>query len=268
MYSSRMPTATPQPPGFPLALVTGASSGIGREVASHLARKGYRTLLVARRVERLESLAAALSAFAPSTPLPADLSDPRAVEPALRAALCDHGPVSVLINNAGFGLCRPFLEHSEQDMRRFMEVHYFAAAALIRVVLPEMLAQGRGHIINISSISAKMAPVGHAPYAAAKSALLSLTQALAAEHAHSGVRFSCVVPGMVRTEFFDHPSYRELAARHGTRAVEPALVARRIVALLEHPRLEICIPRHYRILDFIKAVSPSWAHRLVAAQSR
>lgn len=249
-----------------LALVTGASSGIGHRIASRLAARGFRTLLVARRMDRLERLAAELSATAPSLAVELDLAHAEGVEPAIARLVAEHGAVDVLVNNAGYGMYERFLDHATEDHRRLMEVNYFASVATLRAVLPGMLARGSGHVINIASMSTKMGPWGHAGYAAAKAALVSLTQTLAAEHQGDGIRFSYVNPGIVDTEYFDNlGSLGEVTRRW---RISPDVVADRIVGLLDAPRLELCIPRHYRALDLLKALAPGLAHRIVSRQSR
>ena len=147
-----------------------------------------------------------------------------------------------------------------------MEVNYFASVATLRAVLPGMLERRRGHVINIASMATKMGPWGHAGYAAAKAALVSLTQTLAAEHHGEGVHFSYVNPGIVDTEYFDELG--GLAERVRRWRISPDVAADRIVALLDRPRLELCIPAHYRLIDVLKALHPSLAHRIVRSQSR
>ena len=261
-------TSHRQPESHPLALVTGASSGIGRHVAAQLAGRGYRTILIARRRDRLEALARELSQLAPAIVAPLDLADADTIEPAVNTLLDEHGPPHVLVNNAGYGLYRQFLDCSLDEHRRLMQVNYFAAVSMIRAVLPRMLQAGRGHVINIASIATKTGPWGHGGYAAAKSALVTLTQTLAAEHESAGVHFSYVNPGMVATEFFDAPEYAALAKRYRHRAIAADHVARKIVRLLDRPRLELCIPRHYRVLDWLAALSPGLLARLVGTASR
>lgn len=251
----------------PTALVTGASSGIGAEVATLLAERGYRTVLVARRVDRLADLAARLSALAPSVAVAADLADPGGIEPTLRPALERHGPIEVVVNCAGNGLFAPFLGQSVEQQRRLFEVHYFAPVAITRLVLPDMVRRRRGHVINIASMAAKMGPWGHSSYAAAKAALIAMTQSLAAEHRDDGVQFSYVCPGIVDTAFFARPEYDELRGRVRRYAVSPTMAARRIVGLLDRPRLGITIPGHYRLLDLVAALSPRFASWLVQQHS-
>jgi len=250
-----------------LAVVTGSSSGIGRQVAILLARRGFRLILVARRLDRLNRLVADLGPAANARAMVVDLADANATA-AAADQLASEATVDVLVNVAGFGVCVPFLEHAGSLDRRLMQVHYFAPAALIRAILPGMLARRSGQIINVASIATKVGPWGHGAYAASKSALVAMTQSLASEHIESGVHFSYVNPGIVQTEFFDHESFASMAATVKRRGISSTAAARRIVSLLDHPRLELCIPRHYRVLDWLYALSPSWAHRLVARSSR
>lgn len=257
----------------PIAIVTGATSGIGAEVARLLAHRGYRLLLVGRNCDTLESIARSLAGendgeAPPHVLATLDLETPDAIEPAIQAALPPCCAADVLINCAGVGLYRSFLDSSAADAVRLMNINYFAALELVRAILPGMLQRGRGHIINIASISSKVGPWGHSAYSPAKAALVSLTQTLAAEHAGSGVHFSYVNPGIVDTAYFTNPDVRGLWECVKGRAIPADFVAARIVRLLDRPRLELCVPRHYRALDFLRAIHPSLAHRVVAWQSR
>jgi short-subunit dehydrogenase len=251
--------------GDRLAIVTGASSGIGACVARRLAERGHRTLLVARRADRLGQLAAELARHAPSVAVALDLSRADDVEPAISRLIAEHGTPDVVVNNAGYGRYGLFLDHAPDEHRRLMEVNYFAAVSTLRAVLPPMLLRRRGHVINVASMSTKMGPWGHAGYAAAKAALVSLTQTLAAEHERDGLHFSYVNPGIVDTDYFD--GLGELGPRTSRWRIPPQAVADRIVGLLDSPRLELCVPRHYRALDLLKALHPGLAHRIVRSQS-
>ena len=252
----------------PLAIVTGASSGIGHAVATLLASRRYRTILIARRAERLRQLASELASHAPSVAVPLDLSDTDAVGPVAAALVAEHGPVDVLVNNAGRGLLKPFLDQSPEELDWMMRVHYFAAAALIRAVLPGMLERRQGHVINIGSIATKIGPWGHAAYTAAKSALVSLTQTLAVEYSRDGVHFSYVNPGVIRTEFFDEPSYASMASKVSRHGLSAEAAARRIVSLLDRPRPELVIPRYYRVIDWLNVLCPPLVRHVIARQSR
>jgi hypothetical protein len=249
------------------AVVTGASSGIGAAVAERLAARGYHTLLIGRDEQRLQTVTERCLAHAPSTSLSLDLSQLKAIEPAVTSALNNGAPITVLVNAAGEGIYRPFLEQSIDDHDRLMRVNYGATERMIRMVLPDMLARKRGWIINIASMSAKIGPWGHSGYAAAKSAIVSLTQTLAAEHHDSGVRFSYVNPGIVETRFFTRPDTEAFWSTVRRRAVPVDRAADQIVRLLDRYQLELCIPRHYRLIDAIAAFSPGLAAAMVRRQS-
>jgi hypothetical protein len=260
--------AGPKGDATPLAVVTGASSGIGAAVAERLARRGCRTLLIARRRDRIEELADRLRAHADSLPLSLDLADLDAIGPSLAEALDGRGPAAILVNNAGYGLLSPFVETSMQQHERLMRVNHLSAVRLIDVVLPDMLRAGRGHIINVSSIAARVGPWGHTGYAAAKAALLALSHGLAAECAGTGVHVSGVCPGVIDTEFFDEPSFASLAGEVRRRSRSTDYAARRIVGLLDRPRVELTLPPHYRAVDWLRALSPTYLNRWVAQRAR
>jgi len=266
-YNRRMAASSQSAAQPRHAVVTGASSGIGRAVAGELARRGFTLTLIARRESRLRELAEALPVRTAIDVV--DLADPAAVDAACeRLGRSELGPVDVLVNNAGYGENATVLALEEPDHRRLMQVNYFAPLALIRSVLPGMVERRRGHVINIASIATKFGPGGHGAYTAAKSALVALTQSLAVEHRGQGVHLSYVNPGLIRTEFFERPSYRALADAVARRALPAELAARHIVALLDRPRLEICVPRRYRFAGWITAMSPTWMARIVARESR
>ena len=252
----------------PLAIITGASSGIGHATATGLAQRGYRTVLIARRTDRIEALARTLTQHAPSQAITLDLAHPKAAGDWLKEWVQQHGPVSVLVNNAGVGQYELFLKQSPQAHQRIMDVNYFAPAALIRAALPGMVDQGYGRVISVCSITTRMATWGHAGYCASKNALLALSQTLEAEHRHQGIRFCCVNPGLVKTEFFDDPRYAPLATQIQKHGIHPQCVAKAIVKLIDRPRLEVSVPGLYRVIDWLRALSPTATHRLFANSSQ
>lgn len=250
----------------PWAAITGASSGIGRCVATELARRGFGTILIARREVRLETLAEELRPIAPSRVWPADLSDPAEVE-TLAASLAAHAPaISVLVNGAGIARYES-TEQQEDDFERHLQVNLLAPHRLTCALLPGMKSADSGRIINICSMSAFMGPWGHSGYAASKAALRSFTESLAAERHGSSVRVIGVYPGIVDTPWFDQPTMPRLWERVGHRAVTPERVARAVVRAIERPRLAVFVPWSYRLLPLIAGVSPGLAMRLVRAGS-
>ena len=188
----------------PLALVTGASAGIGATFARALAARGYDLALVARRLDRLEQLAKDLretskvDAFA----IAGDLSLVEAHLPII-AALKERGrSVDLLVNNAGFSIPKTFAATSWVEQRDFTMTLVMAVAGLTHAVLPDMLARGRGSIVNVSSMTA-LSPggAGHTLYPAAKAFVLKFSLSLDAEVRAKGVRVTCVIPGFTESEF-------------------------------------------------------------------
>jgi short-subunit dehydrogenase len=184
-------------PSRPVALITGASAGIGTELARCFAAGGHDVILVARRRDRLDALAAELGA--PARVLVADLADPAAPERLLAAT----GPVDVLVNNAGFGAAGRFARLPLERQLGIVQVNVAALTALIGQYLPAMLARGRGRILNVASTVAFQPAPGLAVYGASKAYVLSLSEALHAELAPSGVTVTCLCPGATATEFAD-----------------------------------------------------------------
>jgi len=191
---------TPAP--RPLALITGASAGIGKAFAEALAAQGHDVALVARRLDRLQALAGALQAKYAVTAMPiaADLSKPEAHE-AILAALGGRG-VDVLVNNAGYSLPKTFAAYSWAQQRDFVMTLVMAVIGLTHGVLPGMIARGRGRIITIGSMAGfSPGAAGHTLYPAAKNFVLKFSQSLDAEVRAKGIKVSCVAPGFVATEF-------------------------------------------------------------------
>lgn len=232
-----------------VAIVTGASSGIGRETALELARRGAHVVLAARRLDRLEAVAAACRACGvEALVVPVDLRDAAEARRVAETALARFGRVDVLVNNAGFGFSGPVEATSEAQMRELLEVNYLASFVLIQAVLPAMRRQRRGHIVNVSSVVGKIAFPLHGAYAATKSALVALTEALRGELAGSGVTASVVLPGSTRTEFFDaQRTHDGRRSRPTGPQQDAATVARAIVRSIERPTPEVNPVRYFRL---------------------
>jgi NAD(P)-dependent dehydrogenase (short-subunit alcohol dehydrogenase family) len=178
-------------------LVTGASSGIGRDAALALARAGHRVIAAARRMPALEALGPAI------TPLHLDLDDPASIAAAAVAIdeMTGGRGLDALVNNAGFATAGALAELPDAALRAQFETNVFGLMALTRAVLPAMLARGEGRIVNVSSVSGRIpAPVLGA-YHASKYALEALSDALRMELAPFGIRVAIVEPGTIRTEF-------------------------------------------------------------------
>jgi uncharacterized protein len=188
------------------ALVTGASAGIGKAFAELLAGRGYDLVLTARRADRLNAVAAALSTAhgVRVVPLPADLADPAAP-----AALCEalHGrglTIDVLVNNAGYGVPGRYASTSWRQQADFLQVLVTAVAELTHRLLPPMIERRWGRVVQVASLAALVpAAPGHTLYAASKAFLVKFTEALAPEVAVHGVHVTALCPGFTYTEFHD-----------------------------------------------------------------
>jgi hypothetical protein len=203
----------PRPADGACALVTGASSGIGRELARGLAARGHAVVLVARRAERLAEAARELTARhgVRAEPIVCDLAD-RAARGAIPGRLAGLGlRVDVLVNNAGFGVGGPFHESRLDLELDMLHVLCEAPLELTRHFLPSMVERRSGAVLNVAS-TAGMQPLPHsAGYGAAKAHMLSLTEAVHAEVRRHGVSVTALCPGPVHTELFernDHPVER------------------------------------------------------------
>ena len=185
------------------ALVTGASSGIGKETAKRLLEAGYTVYVAARRVEKMEDLAA-LGAV----PVAMDVTKEEDVAAVVERIGNEQGGVEVLVNNAGFGLYGPVEEVSLDDARYQFEVNLFGLADLTRRVLPGMRERRSGKIVNVSSVGGKIyTPLG-AWYHATKHALEGWSDCLRLELSPFGIDVIVIEPGMIRTEFVDRLSDR------------------------------------------------------------
>jgi short-subunit dehydrogenase len=206
------------------AVVTGASSGLGREFALTLGERGYPVLAVARRGDRLRALEDEVERRGGRLePLVADLATPAGLETLLSTA--GGRDIDLLVNNAGLARYGPFLSISSEQQRELVRLNVEAIVTLTRELVPTMAVRRRGGVINIASQMAFQPMPYFAAYAASKAFVLSFSEALAAELRNTGVRVSVLAPGFVNTEF------AEVA---GSRSVErrlPHLEAQHVVRL-------------------------------------
>lgn len=222
-----------------LALVTGASSGLGAEIAKRLAARGSELVLVARRRELLAELAAELHEQHGVTVhvLAMDLGIP-AAGPTLLAAVeqaTGGRAVELVVNNAGFGLYGPLLGNDPERLEQMLALNVTALTSITRAFTPPMVQRGSGTLVNIASTGGFQPTPGLAAYAAAKAYVLHLSEALWREVGPSGVRVTAYCPGPVSTDFFD-----VAGSQHGPlggRVATAAQVADVLLAALDRPRL-------------------------------
>lgn len=239
-----------------VALVTGASSGIGAAAARALAGEGVRVALLARRKERLEAVADEIRRQ-PGQALacPADVTDRGAVQAAVERLLSHWGRIDLLVNNAGRGMAAPFEATTPEELRALMEVNLVGVLTVTQAVLPAMLKQRSGHVINVSSVVGRRAVPFRSAYAASKFALVGLSEALRSELRGSGIHVSLVYPIYTETEFHDAELKKVEPRRYGP--VQSAdRVARAIARCARRPRPEVYPYRPARILAVLSALAP------------
>ena len=246
------------------ALVTGASSGIGRALSLRLAREGARVGLVARRTDALEALAGEIretggEAFV----LPCDVSEREQVEACSARALECLGGVDLLVNNAGYGHHRSFLDWDLADMERVMRVNYLGTLYFTKLLLGQMVERGRGWIVFIASVAGKLATPEESAYAASKFAMVGLAEALSLEVEAKGVHVLTVCPGVIRTPFFDDEALRRMPPVARRSMVEPERLVDAILNALARGRRELTYPRSIAAGYLVRALAPGFMRRQV-----
>jgi len=210
-----------------VAVVTGASRGIGLAIARRLGQMGARVSLCARNAANLERAASGLRAAGIQLlALRTDVTRGDEVASLVSETRRAFGPVDILVNNAGIGIFGPFQEQTETDWNAIMDTNLKSVFLVSRAVAPEMIRRKTGHIINIGSLAGKSAFANGAVYCASKWGLLGLTGCMAEELRAHGIRVSAICPGSVATEFSPH------AGKDPARMLQPEDVAHAVAALV------------------------------------
>ena len=246
------------------AVVTGASSGIGRALALRLAREGARVALVARRQDELESVAATIGELGGSaTAIPCDVADHAAVEHAAARAIEELGRVDILVNNAGYGHHRPFVDWDVDDMERMMRVNYLGTLYWTKALVGSMVEGGGGTLVFVASVAGKIAPPEESAYAASKFAVVGLAEALAIELEDSGIDVLTVYPGVIRTPFFDDEALTRMPPVAKRSMVEPDALIDAVMSALAKGKHEVTYPRSIAAGYVVKALAPEFMRRQV-----
>ena len=207
-----------------MAIVTGASQGIGRAITLTLAAEGADVLLVARRRPGLESVAAEMAALGRRAEVvQADVASPAGAGIVAAAAIDRFGRVDILVNNAGKGGPKPMLELTDADWHESFELNLMSAVRLSMACVPHMREQGWGRIVNISSRVGREPDPYFAPYAAAKAALINYSKNLANAFSKHGVLTNCIVPGLIHSEAVDEAA--RASAEATGRSIEEVFAA-------------------------------------------
>lgn len=239
-----------------IVLITGSSSGIGRATAIKFAKKGANIILVARGKEKLEKLSQDLKKFPVSTLVcECDVSDKSQVKKMSEIVLEKYNSIDILVNNAGFAIYGSISNLTIEEIESQMATNYFGMVYCIKNFLPSMIQKKSGHIVNVASVAASFGLPGIAPYCASKFAMLGFSEGLKHELKGKGVGVTVVSPIMVRTNFFDHPSFEKMP-KYSPTSLSPETVANAILKASNSPRLEIIVPRFVRIAVWIKNTFP------------
>ena len=246
--------------GRRVALVTGASAGIGEATARRLAHDGYALVLVARREERLRALAGELGG---ATVVAVDLVTPEAPAAVLEAVEREHGRLDLLVNNAGAAWRGGVAEGGWENVQRHMTLNFDAVVRLTEALLPLLRRSAPSAIVNVSSTAGRVSRPRSGAYSAAKFALAGWTDALHGEEAPHGVHVGLVLPGYVATEGFPQ---KELVDNPRTRWLvsTPEKVADAIVEAGPGGKAERYVPRPYWIVAMLRIVAPRLVRRAIA----
>jgi short-subunit dehydrogenase len=241
------------------AVVTGASSGIGRALALALGRQGAHLALTARRIDELEELAAEIGAAGgEAMVLPCDVRDRNAVFAAAQEAMAALGQIDLLVNNAGYGHHRPFLEWPIDDIENMMRVNYLGTVFWTKALLPKMVERRRGWLVFVASVAGKIGVPDESAYVASKFAMAGLAESLSYEIEENGIHVLTVYPGTIRTDFFDREALRRMppAAKRMMVEVDPLVDA--ILLALRRGRRELTFPRGIAAGYVVRALAPGF----------
>ncbi len=247
-------------------IVTGATSGIGREIALELARSGAKLVVTGRRQERLDELVTELQALsANAITVAGDVTISETRQNLLDAATREFGGLDVLINNAGIGGIGPFVDADEARLRKIMEVNFFAPVELVRLALPVLRDGNTPLVCNVSSVLGHRAVAKKSEYCASKFATHGFSDALRCELTSEGIDVLLVSPSTTSSEFFDHAIDTAEDSNKALRgAMSPKTVARKTVKAIRKGRHEIILSAGGKALVWLDRLCPPLMNRILA----
>jgi short-subunit dehydrogenase len=249
-----------------VAVVTGASSGIGAELARHLARKGMRVALVARRADRLEALVEQIGqAGGKASVHVCDVANRAVVASCAKEVQRAYGRLDLLVNCAGYVTHVLFKDHDLDDIEGMMKTNYLGTIYWIKEALPLMRVQGAGWILNFSSFAGLVPQPDEAAYTATKFAIAGLSDALAYELEPLGIHVMCAYPVMVRTEMFTREVMDRMPKDSEQRFIETDRFVAETLRALERGEHHLVVPRRYRGVVILKTLFPKLIGRRVGA---
>jgi short-subunit dehydrogenase len=240
-----------------VVLITGASSGIGKQLAVDFAARRAVVVGCGRSIARLKESLKEVRRHSPSSAMiGCDVSDLEQVRGMVAKVLADYGKIDVLINNAGVGMRKPFVDSELGAVEEMIRINFLGAAYCAHAVLPSMIARKTGHIVNISSGAGKIGTLNMSAYCASKFALNGWSESLYHELRPLGVKVSVVCPGPVRTEF--NREFRDTEPKSPARLlVTPEAVSREIIKVIENNKFEVITPRWLAFLCALERHMPN-----------
>ena len=240
-----------------VVLITGASSGIGKQTAIEFAKLGSSIILVARRKNKLEQVENELKQFNVNTLVcVCDVSKKDQVDELSKIVLQKFDSVDILVNNAGFAIYGLVSDLSINEIESQMETNYFGMIYCVKNFLPLMLKKKSGHIVNVASVGASFGVPGVSSYCATKFAMLGFSEGLKHELYGTGVGLTVVSPIMVRTPLFEHPSFTNFSKFSTGVSLSSETVAKTIIKASNSSRLEIVVPSVARAAIWFKQTFP------------
>lgn len=246
-------------------MITGASGGIGAEIARQCAEMGANLFLFARSIDKLEKLKTDLqNQFHVKVHIyQLDVSDLEALNETFSEVLAEMDQVDILVNNAGFGIFNTVLEATLDEMKAMFEVNVFGLMAATKMVLPKMVEQRSGHIINIASQAGKLATPKSSIYSSSKHAVLGFTNSLRMEVKDANIFVTAVNPGPIRTNFFSIADRDGNYMKNLSRWIlDPEYVAKHVVGAMITPKREINLPRWMGAGTQLYQLMPSFVERV------
>ncbi|HET6597623.1 MAG TPA: SDR family NAD(P)-dependent oxidoreductase [Anaerolineales bacterium] len=241
-----------------VAIVTGASSGIGWETALALAKEGTCVALAARRVEALHALAEQIQKLGQKAlVLQTDVTQQDQVETMVQEVLRQWGHVDILISNAGEYVRGPVVALDPADLQRSLDVNFFGGVYSIKAVLPHMLAQKSGHIVAVTSMDGKIGLPPDAPYVSAKFAMTGFLEVLRQEVSDHGIHVTNVLPGRVDTVMIEHLHFSWVSPK-----ISAESVARSILQALRKRKPIVIVPPQAKLLYYVNVFAPKLSDRL------
>jgi len=229
-----------------IAIVTGASSGIGAATAEELARRGATVVAVARRREKLDEVVGRCRSYSEgSRAYQADVADRAACSGVVESAIEQLGRVDIVVNNAGISMRRHAARASVEEIERVMDVNFFGSVCVAMAALPGMLERRRGSIINVTSVAGYIPNPHESAYGASKAALSLWSHGLSVDLSGSGVHVGVLSPGPIDTEIWEKDA--EDAVYDG-KLYPPSIVADAIAKMIDHEAVHVTVPRRYGLV--------------------